>query len=63
MDAKEFFEKELYYKDTENEFHPDQVDKLTDIDKIKVYYRAMFDMLDFHRKNMAANYLNELKKK
>lgn len=61
--AEKYFEQQLYYEDKENEFHPDQVDKLQDIDKIKVYYKAMFDMLDFHRKNLAANYLNLTKQK
>jgi hypothetical protein len=56
--AEEYFKDHLYYEDKRNSFHPDQVDKLTDIETVKTYYRLTHDMLDFHRKNMAANYLS-----
>lgn len=62
-DAKSHFENKLYYEDKENTFHPDQVDKLQDIDTIKTYYRAMYGMLDFHRKNDAKMYLSLMEEK
>lgn len=57
--TKEYFERFLTYEDKENMYHPDQIDKNSDIDFIKMAYRLQHSMIDFHTKNMAANYLSK----
>jgi hypothetical protein len=65
ISIEEFFEtiRDSKFEDKTNTFHPDQVDKLTDLETIKVYYRAMFGCIDFERKNLAKHYLNALRNK
>lgn len=53
------FERVISYEDKDNLYHPDQIDKSSDIDFIKTSYRAMYDSRDFDRKNLAKNYLSE----
>jgi len=49
--------------DKNNTFHPDQIDKLQDIETIKVYYRAVVEGFEFRFRNLAINYLNAVKGK
>jgi hypothetical protein len=62
MKTKEHFEIVINYEDLDNLFNPDQIDKSNDINFIKMAYRAMYDLRDFDRKNLAANYLEEINK-
>jgi len=64
MDSiKEYFERMVKYEDKTNIYHPDQIEKSENIEFVKIAYRLLHDSVEFHKKNMANNYLTELNKK
>lgn len=62
MKTEEYFQRIIDYEDKKNMYNPDQIDKNNDTEFIKMAYRTMYGMLDYHIKNLAKNYLEELKK-